>query len=106
MTTRSEERKQRSMERAIQNRRKRQWQIRAFALTVVLFVGVPLLWYSALEYGLVKPIQNPGLDKYLNLAHIAILILGLYLYGQLFMKPRSDSKKKQTQGGQQAPLSS
>ena len=83
--TRKEVREERSKQRAREHRSLVRFYTAGLVVWIMLLVGVPLVWYSALEYGLVQPIRSPELKKYLGIAQ-GLLMMGIGLFGsQVFL---------------------
>jgi len=89
---RAERSKQRAIEHQQEDRRRR--LIRYFALVLFLAFGVPLLWYSAVEFGLVQPIRTPELQRYLGLAQGLLYIAVSWLTAMIFF-PKKNQEKSQ-----------
>ena len=54
----------------------------AFATALGLWVGVPVLWYGAIEFGWVNPIRNPEFNRALDLLGSVSLLVVLELYSR------------------------
>ena len=69
-------------------------QITLFSVTLALYVGVPLLWYGGVEFGLVRPIQTPEFKSALQSAGLILLILVCFLAGRVLRQLEHREEKR------------
>src|SRR3989344_6415074 len=89
-----EDRLERSKRRAEEYQRRRSTQKALFIAALCLYVVVPVLWYGAIEIGLVHPIRTPELRNALHMASLTTLLCILYLYLEL-RKPEAQKEEKE-----------
>jgi DMSO/TMAO reductase YedYZ heme-binding membrane subunit len=82
-TLTKEEQQARNKLRAMEHQMRRRTKWTLLALAIGIYVVVPLLWYGAVEFGLVRPIQTPEFKNALSLASIVLLTSALLLYTDL-----------------------
>ena len=80
--TRREDRQEASRQRAEEHLRRRKMKFWVFATALGLWVGVPVLWYGAIEFGWAHPIRNPELSRALDLLGSVSLLVVLELYSR------------------------
>ena len=92
--TRKEERLEKSRQRAEEHQRRRKIRLALFVAAVVLYVVTPLLWYGAIEFGLVYPIRTPEFKSAVNLAALVLIGTVLYLMPEFLPIRRRCEKEK------------
>lgn len=75
-----EDRQQRSQQRAEEYSRRKKLRFILFVAGLSLYVGVPLLWYGAVEFGWVRPIQTPEFKNALSVASAVLLLAIIFLF--------------------------
>lgn len=80
--TRREDRQEASRRRAEEHLRRRKMKFWTFAIALGLYIGVPVLWYGAIEYGWVHPIRSPELNQAVHLMGLVSILVVLELYSR------------------------
>lgn len=93
--TRKEDREASSFVRSVEYRRKRKRNAIILVIAIVLYVGIPLLWYGAIEFGYAHPIQTQEFKSALSLASLVVLLVLVGAYTKHYDYERQE--KKQTQ---------
>ena|SRR3990167_4981313 len=94
-TLTKQERLEHSRLRAEEHHCRKRFRTRLFVAVLATYVLVPLLWYGAVEFGLIHPIRTPEFKDAVNSAGIVVLLLILYLYSDLRKFGDSADKKKE-----------
>ncbi len=68
-----------------------------------LYVGVPVVWYGAVEFGLVHPIRTPEFKSALQMAGLVLLLVFLSLYTDHLSKSLKKEERKPKADVQQLP---
>ena len=74
-TLTKEERLERSKQRAIQHQLYRRRRLMLIAVAGFLYVVVPVLWYGAVEFGLVRQIRTPEFSNAISSARSLCFII-------------------------------
>jgi hypothetical protein len=94
--TRREERLEKSRKRAEEHQRRRKTRLRLLIAAGALYIVVPLLWYGAIEFGVIEPIRTPEFKSAVNVAALIVLLVILNLIPEFYLGQRwTDRKKKQ-----------
>ncbi len=91
--TRREDRREVSRQRAEEHTRRRKVRFWAFFIALALYVGVPVLWYGAIEFGFVRPIKTPEFASALRWLSSGFLLVLIHLYLR-WSESSSQAKKK------------
>ena len=102
--TRREERLERARQRAEEYRRKRKLRLTLFLSALALYVLVPLMWYGAIEFGLVRPIRTPEFKSAVSLASIVVLLVILHFLPEFYWKKQGDKDKKKAETQTSSPV--
>ncbi len=89
-----EERQDRSRLRAEEHARRNRMRLILLITSLALYVLVPLLWYGAVEFGWVHPIQTPEFKQAINLASVALLLVILFFLPEFFLKRNQEQKRE------------
>ena len=73
--TRSEDRQDRSRQRSREYVRKRRTNAIVLGVATFLYVGVPVLWNGAVEFGYVQPIKSQSFKSSLVIASFIIIYI-------------------------------
>ena len=94
-TLTKEERLERSKQRAIQHQLYRRRRLMLIAVAGFLYVVVPVLWYGAVEFGLVRQIRTPEFSNAISSARslcFIILCFGLLDFYRDWREPKKENQ--------------
>lgn len=102
--TREEKRAKQGRIRSAEYQRQKRADLRIFWTSVFLFAGVPILWYGAVEFGLVHPIQTTDFKSAVRQGGTVVLLVMLwyipkawrYLGEQRFLTEEADKPARST----------
>lgn len=93
LMTRREIRSERSRQRAEEYRRKKRLRLVLLSVGIGLYALVPVLWYGAVEFGLVRPIRTTEFKNSLQFTSLVLFLLILYFLPDFWQKRTSREKK-------------
>ncbi len=97
--THSTDRQERSRQRSIEHQRKRRNTYIVFAVALFFYVGVPILWYGAIEYGWVHAPETTEFKSSLDKAKPILFLVVLYStirFLEYQLEERKEKRKAQT----------
>jgi len=101
--TRREERAEEGRKRAEAHQKRRRLYAWVLGVSAFLYVGVPVLWNGAVEFGLVQQIQNAEFKKSLSLLSAVLLFIIATSFGKLM--PSAGNHEKKVEASPEAPAS-
>lgn len=84
--TRKEDRSEQSKRRAEEHRRRSRMRVALFTTAVTFYFVVPVLWYGAIEFGLIHPIRTLEFKNAVNYAGAVPLLVMLYFLPEVWRR--------------------
>ena len=96
-------RKERSSLRAAEHQRGLRLRSTIMFSALAIYVLVPLLWYGAVEFGLVHPIRTSEFNNALHFAGSTLFLVFILLFSDFYRRMRSREQEEDPKEEQHPP---